>query len=106
MRLPIGYWAFDVSEGEPYVQGQLPYLTKAVNWAQIYGLKLIVDLHGNKTLRSNANLILTKAFRCPWKPEWVGIIRLRSYLKAYQILGSIILVIDCPFRKSGNVLIF
>ncbi|TFK41849.1 glycoside hydrolase family 5 protein [Crucibulum laeve] len=46
VRLPIGYWAFDVSGGEPYVQGQLPYLSKAVTWAQAHGLKLIVDLHG------------------------------------------------------------
>jgi glucan 1,3-beta-glucosidase len=46
VRLPIGYWAFDVSGGEPYIQGQLPYLTKAVTWASAHGLKLIVDLHG------------------------------------------------------------
>ncbi|KDR85713.1 hypothetical protein GALMADRAFT_218808 [Galerina marginata CBS 339.88] len=46
VRLPIGYWAFDVSGGEPFIQGQLPYLTKAVTWAQAHGLKLIVDLHG------------------------------------------------------------
>ncbi|KAF9015697.1 exo-1,3-beta-glucanase [Cyathus striatus] len=46
VRLPIGYWAFDVSAGEPYVQGQLPYLQKAVTWAASHGLKLIVDLHG------------------------------------------------------------
>ncbi|KAF8910117.1 glycoside hydrolase family 5 protein [Gymnopilus junonius] len=46
VRLPIGFWAFDVSGGEPYVQGQLPYLSKAVSWAQTYGLKVIVDLHG------------------------------------------------------------
>ncbi|KAF8204071.1 glycoside hydrolase family 5 protein [Pholiota molesta] len=46
VRLPIGYWAFDVSAGEPYIQGQLPYLTKAVTWAGNHGLKLIVDLHG------------------------------------------------------------
>ncbi|KAH0591089.1 Glucan 1,3-beta-glucosidase [Termitomyces sp. J132] len=46
VRLPIGYWAFDVSGGEPYVQGQLPYLDKAVSWAQKYGIKVIVDLHG------------------------------------------------------------
>ena len=32
--------------GEPYVQGQLPYLDKAVGWASAHGLKLIVDLHG------------------------------------------------------------
>ncbi|KAM6498669.1 exo-beta-1,3-glucanase [Amanita muscaria] len=46
VRLPIGYWAFQVSPGEPYIQGQLPYLQKAVTWAQNHGLKLIVDLHG------------------------------------------------------------
>ncbi|PPR01920.1 hypothetical protein CVT24_001259 [Panaeolus cyanescens] len=46
VRLPIGYWAFDVSAGEPYIQGQLPYLTKAVTWAQNHNLKVIIDLHG------------------------------------------------------------
>ncbi|KAJ7361425.1 glycoside hydrolase family 5 protein [Mycena albidolilacea] len=46
VRLPIGYWAWDVSGGEPYIQGQLAYLTKAVTWAGNHGLKLIVDLHG------------------------------------------------------------
>jgi glucan 1,3-beta-glucosidase len=65
--LPIGYWAWDVSQGEyrlnalsprggvlttrptigePYIQGQLAYLDTAVNWAGQYGLKIIVDLHG------------------------------------------------------------
>jgi len=46
VRLPIGYWAFEVGPGEPYIQGQLPYLTKAITWATNHGLKLIVDLHG------------------------------------------------------------
>ncbi|KAJ3508609.1 hypothetical protein NLJ89_g5656 [Agrocybe chaxingu] len=46
VRIPIGYWAFDVSGGEPFVQGQLPYLTKAIGWAGKHGLKVIVDLHG------------------------------------------------------------
>ncbi|KAH7101605.1 glycoside hydrolase family 5 protein [Auriculariales sp. MPI-PUGE-AT-0066] len=46
VRLPIGFWAWDVSGGEPYIQGQLPYLTKAVTWAGNQGLKVIVDLHG------------------------------------------------------------
>ena len=46
VRLPIGYWAFEVAPGEPYIQGQLQYLYKAVNWAQNHGLKVIVDLHG------------------------------------------------------------
>ena len=32
--------------GEPYIQGQLPYLDKAVRWADECGLKVIIDLHG------------------------------------------------------------
>ncbi|TDL20936.1 exo-beta-1,3-glucanase [Rickenella mellea] len=46
VRLPIGYWAFDVGPGEPYISGQQAYLQKAVTWAGNHGLKLIVDLHG------------------------------------------------------------
>ncbi|TFK84199.1 glycoside hydrolase family 5 protein [Polyporus arcularius HHB13444] len=46
VRIPIGYWAFDVGPGEPYISGQLPYLQKAVGWARNHGLKVIVDLHG------------------------------------------------------------
>ncbi|PIL31368.1 hypothetical protein GSI_06067 [Ganoderma sinense ZZ0214-1] len=46
VRVPIGYWAFDVGSGEPYISGQLPYLQKAVGWARNHGLKVIVDLHG------------------------------------------------------------
>ncbi|KAK7695059.1 hypothetical protein QCA50_002248 [Cerrena zonata] len=46
VRIPIGFWAFDVSGGEPYIQGQLPFLQNAVGWARNHGLKVIVDLHG------------------------------------------------------------
>ncbi|KAG6884330.1 hypothetical protein C0993_012080 [Termitomyces sp. T159_Od127] len=46
VRIPIGYWAFDVSGGEPYIQGQHFYLEKAVSWAEKYGLKVIINLHG------------------------------------------------------------
>ncbi|KAM6499799.1 glycoside hydrolase family 5 protein [Amanita muscaria] len=46
VRLPIGYWAFEVRPGEPYIQGQLPYLEQAVTWAENHKLKVIVDLHG------------------------------------------------------------
>ncbi|KAJ7754931.1 glycoside hydrolase family 5 protein [Mycena maculata] len=46
VRLPIGYWAFEVGPGEPYIQGQLPYLQKAITWATQNNLKLIIDLHG------------------------------------------------------------
>ncbi|KAI0299819.1 exo-beta-1,3-glucanase [Russula brevipes] len=46
VRVPIGYWAWEVAPGEPYIQGQLPYLRNAVTWARKHGLKLIIDLHG------------------------------------------------------------
>lgn len=44
--MPIGYWAWEVGPGEPYIQGQLPYLRNAVTWARNHGLKLVIDLHG------------------------------------------------------------
>ncbi|KAG5715860.1 putative glucan 1,3-beta-glucosidase A [Termitomyces sp. T112] len=57
VRLPIGYWAFDVSGGEPFVQGQLPYLDKAVSWARKYGIKVIIDLHGASVGHITCNLL-------------------------------------------------
>ena len=41
IRIPIGYWAFDVRPGEPYVSGQYEYLLKAIGWAEKHGLKQV-----------------------------------------------------------------
>ncbi|PGG96511.1 hypothetical protein AJ80_09817 [Polytolypa hystricis UAMH7299] len=46
VRIPIGYWAAITIEGEPYVDGQLEYIDKAIGWARNTGLKVIIDLHG------------------------------------------------------------
>ncbi|TKY90468.1 hypothetical protein EX895_000466 [Sporisorium graminicola] len=47
VRIPIGYWAFDTSAGEPYVHSnQSDYLERAIQWSQQYGLKVLIDLHG------------------------------------------------------------
>ncbi|PYI06329.1 exo-beta-1,3-glucanase [Aspergillus sclerotiicarbonarius CBS 121057] len=46
VRIPIGYWAVAPIEGEPYVDGQLDYLDKAITWARSSNLKVIIDLHG------------------------------------------------------------
>ena len=48
VRIPIGYWAVAKMEGDPYVDGQIEYLDKAVQWATDAGLKVMVDLHGGE----------------------------------------------------------
>ncbi|KAF3170116.1 exo-1,3-beta-glucanase [Orbilia oligospora] len=46
VRIPIGYWAFTLNPGDPYVQGQVAYLDRAIVWARAAGLKVWIDLHG------------------------------------------------------------
>jgi glucan 1,3-beta-glucosidase len=48
VRIPVGYWALNPLPGDPYVQGQLPYLDQAIGWARSAGLKIMLDLHGGK----------------------------------------------------------
>ncbi|KAF9531379.1 exo-beta-1,3-glucanase [Crepidotus variabilis] len=68
VRIPIPYYAFDVQPGEPYIQGQLEYLDKAVQWASKYNLKIIIDLHaapGSQNSFDNSGHITTD-------PEWAN----------------------------------
>lgn len=46
VRIPIGYWAFDMLPEDPYVLGAQEYLDKAIDWAHKYDLKVWIDLHG------------------------------------------------------------
>ncbi|KAJ5746460.1 hypothetical protein N7520_011642 [Penicillium odoratum] len=46
VRIPVGYWALEHLDGDPYVDGQLEYLDRGVTWARAAGLKVMVDLHG------------------------------------------------------------
>ncbi|KAK5699374.1 hypothetical protein LTR17_023304 [Elasticomyces elasticus] len=46
IRIPLGYWAVDLLDYEPYVSGQYPYLIRAVQWANELGLDVMIDLHG------------------------------------------------------------
>ncbi|KAJ1669628.1 hypothetical protein GGF38_002114, partial [Coemansia sp. RSA 25] len=46
LRIPIGYWALAPALSEPYVQGQIPYLRRILDWAAAYDLRVILDLHG------------------------------------------------------------
>ncbi|KAJ2465557.1 hypothetical protein GGI02_004657 [Coemansia sp. RSA 2322] len=46
LRLPVGYWALAPDPSEPFVQGQVPYLRQILNWAAVYNMRVILDLHG------------------------------------------------------------
>jgi len=48
VRIPLGYWAVAPLNGDPYVQGQIAYLDKAISWAGAHGLKVWIDLHGGR----------------------------------------------------------
>ncbi len=50
VRIPIGYWAVETLPGDPYVNGQIPYMDQAIEWARNSNLKVIVDLHGGRLL--------------------------------------------------------
>ncbi|CDK27874.1 unnamed protein product [Kuraishia capsulata CBS 1993] len=45
-RIPIGYWAFQLLDSDPYVQGQEAYLDQALGWARNNNIKVWIDLHG------------------------------------------------------------
>ncbi|KAF9557434.1 glycoside hydrolase family 5 protein [Agrocybe pediades] len=54
VRIPIGYWSIpltssDTSESTsvaPYIPGAWTYLLRALDWAEIHNIHVIVDLHG------------------------------------------------------------
>lgn len=46
VRIPIGYWAIEVWEGEPYPADiTWPYIVQALQWARKYGIRVNFDLH-------------------------------------------------------------
>ncbi|XP_062190949.1 probable glucan 1,3-beta-glucosidase A isoform X2 [Phragmites australis] len=46
VRIPVGWWiAYDPDPPAPFIGGSLDALDRAFYWAQIYGLKGIIDLH-------------------------------------------------------------
>mmetsp|Transcript_36730 Transcript_36730/g.68332 ORF Transcript_36730/g.68332 Transcript_36730/m.68332 type:complete len:479 (-) Transcript_36730:167-1603(-) len=44
IRIPMGYW--DMEETAPYVFGGMAYIDQAVEWADKYGMSVLIDLHG------------------------------------------------------------
>lgn len=46
LRIPVGYWILgNIEDGEPWVTGQMKYLSRLLGWAQSLGLVAIIDLH-------------------------------------------------------------
>lgn len=58
IRIPIGYWAFDIQPGEPWVSGAEQYLQSALIWATNHGLQVWIDLHGAPGSQNGASLVL------------------------------------------------
>lgn len=77
VRIPIGYWAVSPLVGDPYVQGQLPILDKAIVWARQAGLKVMIDLHGGQSasLTFSSNSWVIWPFFSSWVPEWIWQLR-------------------------------
>ncbi|KAF6764163.1 exo-beta-1,3-glucanase [Ephemerocybe angulata] len=47
IRIPIGYWAIETMNDEPYLEGvSWKYFLKALVWARKYGLRIYLDFHG------------------------------------------------------------
>ena len=53
-RIPVGYWYWDVEDGEPFpapnlndtdVSSPLFYLKRAIKWMDELGLQALIDLH-------------------------------------------------------------
>jgi glucan 1,3-beta-glucosidase len=47
VRIPIGYWAYQHANSDPYIGGAAKYIDAAVDWARILDLKIWICLHGS-----------------------------------------------------------
>ncbi|RKP08972.1 glycoside hydrolase superfamily, partial [Thamnocephalis sphaerospora] len=45
VRIPVGYWALDIQDDEPYVQDSWEFLLRGVEWARKHGLRVMLELH-------------------------------------------------------------
>jgi len=46
IRIPFGYWVFDIRAGEPWIAGSWDWVMRACGWARTHGLQVMLDLHG------------------------------------------------------------
>lgn len=84
VRIPIGYWAFEKMEGDPYVQGAQEYLDKAIEWAHKYDLKVWVDLHG---VPGSQNGFDNSGYRDIGYPGWLN--KTENVDLTYKVLHQI-----------------
>lgn len=86
VRIPIGYWAYAVGPGEPYIQGQRNYLGKAIGWAKKYGIKVIIDLHGAPGSQNGFDNSGHKVSFPQWQSNQTNIDRTNAVIRtiAYQ----------------------
>ncbi|KAH8110599.1 exo-beta-1,3-glucanase [Phellopilus nigrolimitatus] len=109
VRLPIGYWAFEVGPGEPYIQGQLPYFKKAIDWAGNHGLKVIADLHGAPGSQNGYDNSGQRLDAPRWPYNGTDIARTKAVLKTIadtftsnSDVVSIIAPLNEPLGTLGN----
>jgi len=104
VRLPIGYWAFDVSGGEPFIQGQLPYLDNAVNWAQSNQLKLIIDLHGAPGSQNGFDNSGQRLPQPEWQTEATYVQRTDAIIKTLAAMykDSLVVTVIAPLNEPAG----
>lgn len=76
VRIPIGYWAFEALENDPYVKGAQLYLDKAIEWSYENGLKVWIDLHGAPGSQNgfdNSGLFMNNTPSWQDKPEYIDL---------------------------------
>ncbi|KAF6750558.1 glycoside hydrolase superfamily [Ephemerocybe angulata] len=46
LRIPLGFWAIETWDGEPYLaKTSWKYFLRVIEWARKYGLRVVLDLH-------------------------------------------------------------
>ncbi|KAJ9065886.1 hypothetical protein DSO57_1015122 [Entomophthora muscae] len=45
VRIPVGYWAFNRSSDEPYVEGSFDHLVRGVQLAKQFDINVMIDIH-------------------------------------------------------------
>lgn len=45
LRIPVPYWMMEITADEPFVDGSMPYLKRAMEWARKHKMRVVFDLH-------------------------------------------------------------